>query len=381
MNRKHLNQIFEAYINKFQEMNSHPASEYYKWAAIQEFQEVFDLDAPDFYGMLKKAKQATRNVIDSFNQPFGGLVKFAEKEPETVRAMFRALYVEDGGDLIMRKQKIDTFLADCDKLLEKYSPGSYLYKNDLRSAMGYLFFHDPDHHYLYKATEATYLADCVEFFDDWGTMSHFKMDIWHRFCDELIEEIKAIPALVDTHRSRYVGRKRPMYPDNELHVLLFDIIYCAHTYGLYSGIDVVRITSSARKLYLENKKKAQELYATVKIAESDSALLADACSYFTDTINKNATVTHKMMGDLEVKKLEHEQHTGALIIHVRVKKNGDSKAFMLLSVIASGLVKIDVPDFEEKVSLYKPVMLRELFISQAFVTAKKNLQPYLDYLD
>lgn len=336
---------------------------------------------PDFCAMLKKAKQATRNVIDSFNQPFGGLVKFAEREPETVRSMFRALYVEDGGDLVVRKQKIDAFLTDCDKLLDKYFPGSYLYKNDLRSAMGYLFFHDPDHHYLYKATEATYLADCVEFFDDWGTMSHFKMDIWHRFCDELIKEIKATPEIIDTHRSRYVGRNRPMYPDNELHVLLFDIIYCAHAYGLYSGINVVKITSSARKLYLENKKKAQELYTAVEKAESDSALLAAAYGYFTDAINANAAVTHKMMGDLEVTKLEHEQRTGALMIHVRVKKSGENKVFQLLSVIASGFVKVDIPDFAEKVSLYKPVMLREISIPLNLVTANNNLLPYADYLD
>jgi hypothetical protein len=172
-----------------------------------------------------------------------------------------------------------------------------------------------------------------------------------------------------------------MHPDNELHVLLFDIIYCAHTYGLYSGINVVRITSSARKLYLENKKKAQELYAAVEKAQSDSALLDDAYRYFAEAINTNAAVTHKMMGDLEVTKLEHEQRTGALMIHVRVKKNGDSKAFMLLAVIAAGFVKIDVPDFEEKVALYKPVMLREFSIPQALVAANKNLQPYADYLD
>lgn len=381
MNRKHLNQIFEAYINKFQYMNEPPQIEYYKWAAIQEFQDVFDLEAPDFHAMLKKAKQATRNVIDSYNQPFGGLVKFAEEEPETVRSMFRALFVEDGGDLTIRKQKINAFLADCDKLLDKYSPGSFLYKNDLRSAMGYLFFHDPDHHYLYKATEATYLADCVEFYDDWGTMSHFKMEIWHRFCDELIKEINATPEIIETHKSRYIGRKRPMYPDTELHVLLFDIIYCAHTYGLYSGINVVKITSAARKLYLENKKKAQELYTAVENAESDSSLLSDAYKYFTDAINKSVAVTHKMMGDLEVLKLEHEPHTNALMIHVRIKKNGEIKAFQLLPTVANGFIKIDVPDLSEKVAQYKSVMLREIAIPQNLVTANSKLLPYAEYLD
>ena len=381
MNKKHLNQIFEAYISKFQYMNEPPQVEYYKWAAIQEFQEVFDLEAPDFHAMLKKAKLATSNVIDSYNQPFGGLVKFAEEEPETVRSMFRALFVEDGGDLTIRKQKINAFLADCDKLLDKYSPGSFLYKNDLRSAMGYLFFHDPDHHYLYKATEATYLADCVEFYDDWGTMSAFKMEIWHRFCDELIKEIKATPEIIETHRSRFENKKQPMHPDNELHVLLFDIIYCAHTYNLYSGINVVKITSAARKLYLENKAKAQALFAAVEKTEQNSTLLSDAYKYFTEAINNNAAVTHKMLGDLEVLKLEHEPRTNALMLHVRIKKNGDTKAFQLLPTVANGFIKIDIPDFAEKVAVFKPVMLREIAIPQDLVTANKNLLPYADYLD
>ncbi len=34
--------------------------------------------------------------------------------------------------------------------------------------MAYLFFHDPEHNYLYKATQAHEFADCVEFLDDWG---------------------------------------------------------------------------------------------------------------------------------------------------------------------------------------------------------------------
>ena len=172
--------------------------------------------------MLKEAKDATENLIDSYTQPFHGLYELAKREPETVRAMLTALLEDDGGDLVARQEKIDTFLAECDQLVESYFPGSHLYKNDQRSAMAYLFLNDPDNHYLYKATEAKYMADCVGFYDDWGTMSNFKLEVFHRFCDELIEEIKATPALMATHQSRFVDAKKPMHEDELLHVLVFD---------------------------------------------------------------------------------------------------------------------------------------------------------------
>jgi len=250
MNRKNLNQIFDAYIQHFAVLNDSHNNESYKWSAIVDFQKAFDLSvsADGFAGMLKEAKDATENLIDSYTQPFHGLYELAKREPETVRAMLTALLEDDGGDLVARQGKIDTFLSECDQLVENYFPGSHLYKNDQRSAMAYLFLNDPDSHYLYKATECKYLAECVGFYDDWGTMANFKIDVFYRFCDELIEEIKATPALIATHQSRFAAAKRPMFEDEMLHVLVFDIIYCAHTYNLYTGLSFDKVTSADRKL-------------------------------------------------------------------------------------------------------------------------------------
>ena len=375
MNRKSLNQIFSAYINKFQFMNEPPQSEGYKWYSIVQFQKVFDLDAPDFAAMLKKAKQVTYNIIDSYNQPFGGLVKLAEKEPEVVRGMFRALLKDDGGDLSVRQEKITAFLRECDALVNKYYPGSFLYKNDQRSAMAYLFFNDPDHHYLYKATEATYLSDCVGFYDDWGAMSAFKLDIYHRFCDELIAEIKATPELLATNDSRYENTTKTLYPDAELHILVFDIIYCAHTYNLYSGLPFEKVTTAERKLYQENKAKARELLAAVQKAEGDMVLLQDAQRYFNGLITSNIPVTHKAFGELEVVALNGEYLT------VRIKKNGEAKTFQPLPSIANGFLKIAADDFSEKVTQYKAVMLRERDIPSSLASAQKAMQLYTKYLD
>lgn len=377
MNRKNLNQIFDAYIQHFAVLNDSHNNESYKWSAIVDFQKAFDLSvsADGFAGMLKEAKDVTENLIDSYTQPFHGLYELAKREPETVRAMLTALLEDDGGDLVARQEKIDNFLAECDQLVESYFPGSHLYKNDQRSAMAYLFLNDPDNHYLYKATEAKYLADCVGFYDDWGTMSNFKLEVFHRFCDELIEEIKATPALMATHQSRFVDAKKPMHEDEFLHVLVFDIIYCAHTYNLYSGLSFDKVTSADRKLYQERKAKAQELAAALRKVEDEIVLLDEARTYFGKAITSGAAVTHKMFGPVVVESISDG------FVSLKIQKNGEIKKFGLLNCIAGGFVKIDVPDFDEMLAKFKPAMMSEYTLPQRLKSAQDALHPYEKYLN
>jgi len=377
MNQKNLNQIFDAYIQHFAVLNDSHNNESYKWSAIVDFQKAFDLSvsADGFAGMLKEAKDATENLIDSYTQPFHGLYELAKREPETVRAMLTALLEDDGGDLVARQDKIDTFLAECDQLVESYFPGSHLYKNDQRSAMAYLFLNDPDNHYLYKATEAKYLADCVGFYDDWGTMSNFKLEVFHRFCDELIEEIKATPALMATHQSRFVDAKKPMHEDELLHVLVFDIIYCAHTYNLYSGLSFDKVTSADRKLYQERKAKAQELAAALRKVEDEIVLLDEARTYFGKVITSGVAVTHKMFGPVVVESIADG------FVSLKIQKNGEIKKFGLLNCIAGGFVKIDAPDFDEMLAKFKPAMMSEYTLPQRLKSAQDALQPYEKYLN
>ena len=377
MNRKSLNQLFDAYIQHFETLNDSTNDESYKWGAIVDFQKAFDLTVSDdaLPGMLKEAKEATANLIDSYTQPFSGLVELAKREPEAVRSMLTALLEDDGGDLVARQEKIDTFLEECDRLIEEYFPGSHLYKNDQRSAMAYLFLNDPDTHYLYKATECKYLADCVGFYDDWGTMANFKIDIFHRFCDELIEEIKTTPALIATHQSRFAATKRPMFEDEMLHVLVFDLIYCAHTYNLYTGLSFDKVTSADRKLYQERKAKAEELAIALRKVEDEIVLLDEARTYFGKAITSGAAVTHKMFGPVDVEGIADG------FVSLKIQKNGEVKKFGLLNCIAGGFVKIDVPDFDEMLAKYKAAMMSEYNLPQRLTSAQAALQPYEKYLN
>jgi hypothetical protein len=106
-------------------VNDAEHEEYYKWQVCYVFHDLMDkaIAASDqeLSVALYKAKVATYNIIDSFTQPFYGLVKYAEEEPQTVRQMFRNLYTPDDGNLTVRMEKIASFFDKSDELLEKFA--------------------------------------------------------------------------------------------------------------------------------------------------------------------------------------------------------------------------------------------------------------------
>lgn len=234
MNKTRLGQLFSNYIEKFEYINNPDFNETYKWTVVEQYRESFNLDAPDLSAMLYEVWKISENLIDSANQqPFYALVTYAKEEPETVRNMYRELFADDGGDLALRQAKIYAFIQKSEELKAKYAPGSWRYTNDQRSVMAYLFFHDPEHNYLYKSTQAHEFADCVDFLDDWGSGANFKLDVYYRMCDELVASMKEFPKLIQTHMSRYEDTKEQLYEDTGLHVLAFDMIYSSQVYNLY----------------------------------------------------------------------------------------------------------------------------------------------------
>lgn len=379
MNIKNLNKVFEHYIEKFEWLNQKPEpDESYKWVAVQEFQNAFDLDVPEdeFATMLYNAWKASANLIDSNQQqPFYALVEYARREPERVRKMFERLYADDGGNLDIRQEKIKNFLEDADELLQKYFPTSHLYINSQRSVMALLWFYDPNTYYYYKATEAKYLADCVEFYDDWGTYTDFKLDVFYRFCDEIVEQMKKHPALKKTHESRFEKSKEPMHKDENLHILVVDITFCAKRYGLYDGISIKDSSAPAKRLYLERKAKAAELYEAVQAAEKNVILLDEARTIFAELVQSGVNISHKVFGTAEL--VEYANGYVTLLF----SNKGEQKKFGLLQSLVGGFIKIDTPDFTALIEKYRQAMRIEATAVHQYESAVKALEPYKEYLD
>ncbi len=380
MNQNHMKQIFKHYIERFEELNDKVHMEYYKWEIINEFHQKMDetLKAPSdkFAEELYKMKKLSANLIDNYTQPFHGLVRFAEKEPETVRDMFLMLYSDDNGDLAVRKQKIINFLKRSHALRDKYFPGSYLYKDDMHSVTGYLFLYDPDHNYIFKASHALAFADCIEFYDDWGSGESVKLDVYYRMCDQLVEAIKEDKELLLTDASRFskeLGHKE-MHPDIEKHILAFDLIYCCSTYGLFNGISFSRPKTKERQLIQERKEKALRLSDTLIEARKELELLEAAIDYVNSVFEKNKNIIHKKFGTGIIK---DNDGTSITVMFA----NGDTKRLGTLVAVANDIISIDETEYKEKMHNYKILLKKEKSIRTSVIYAERELEPYIEYLE
>ena len=383
MNKNQMHQIFAHYIDNFELLNDKEHEEYYKWQICAQFKDLMDealeADPEDFADALYKVKECSVNIIDSYTQPFYGLVEFARREPETVQQMFMDLYADDGGDVHVQMELIKNFFDQCNELLEKYFPDSYLYKQNSHSVSSYLFLYDPDHHYMYKATQSQVMADCIEFYDDWGTGDNIKLDIYYRMCDEIIAEMKQCPELINTNKSRYDGnlnfKPGKLHEDTEPHILLFDIIYCSHVYNLFDGITFARPKSKEKQLIIEQKNKAKTLLAAYDAAKAEADELEEAFSYIVSAIKEAGTVTHRVYGESEVLSVDSRY------LKLKVLKTGEEKQLGLSVVIANGIVSVATDDFKEKREQYLPLIKKADSIPRALDYASRALEPYEEYLN
>ena len=99
--------LLNKYVEKFEYINNKDNREYYKWELAQAFQKL-DLDSGDFVSQLKWLLKKSSNLIDSSTYPFYAIIKYAEKEPETVRKMFKELFAPTS-DLTEKTSRIYAF--------------------------------------------------------------------------------------------------------------------------------------------------------------------------------------------------------------------------------------------------------------------------------
>lgn len=375
MNKTNLQVILKKYIDNFEILNNSENDETYKWEIAQKFQE-FDVDADDFAEMLSRMWKISDNLIDSSQQlPFYALVDYARKEPETVREMFRRLYADENLDPESKQKVMIEFIEASEELRKKYYPDSRLYVNNLRSVMMYLFLRYPNSNFGYKASQAKSFADCIEFYDDWGSMTDFRLDVFTRMCEQLIEEIKANKALMETHKSRFDNTDRNLHPDTNLHILVDDIIYCSQVYNFYGDMTFDPINAQSRKLHFERVAKAKELAEAVEKAKQAVDMLKEAKEYVAIVLAKGAVVKHRAFGEGTV-----EDCIGS-IMSVFFPKVNETKKLGLTVAIGNGLLTLESEEATAKIKGYIPILTKEQDIPKNLARATEELQPYLEYLD
>ncbi len=377
MNQTNLNRIFQHYIDRFEWLNSGGRDEYYKWQVCHEFprlmKKALESSDDEFCRNLYEVKKATFNIIDSYTQPFYGLVDFAKDEPGKVKQILKDLYADDGGDLKIQMQKIADFMARCGEL----SKDSYLYKQNSHSVSALLFLNDPEHHYMYKATQSKAFADCVEFYDDWGTGDNIDLEVYYRMCDELISKIKECKELLDVDAARFDGRidisGGELHTDQEKHILAFDIIYCSTVYDLYDGITYTKRNMKAKQEYLTNKAKAETLKQEYEKAKADMEVLLEVKEQLIGLVEVGDEIKHVRNGIGVVKRWDGNRITLAF--------PEKEAMFGFMTLVANNLISVDKPEFSEMVAKYRDIIKDHERIPQRLDHAVKALKPFEEYLD
>ena len=196
----------------------HWAKEKYKWEAVKQFQDNWDVKAEDFAEMLARSLSRTGNLLASTNNfPAKMITGFARTAPEEVRAMFINLF-DESGEIY---ERISAFKTRSSVLLEKYGNGAgqhYQYENAVST---YLWLRYPDRYYIYKFNEIKAVASELE--SNYRFKKGAYADNIRNFCklyDEICNELKQDTELVNLLRYWLTDT---CYPDPALKTLTFDV--------------------------------------------------------------------------------------------------------------------------------------------------------------
>lgn len=332
MNKKNIKDIIENYIRNLDFINDDVNKEYTKWISVKYFRDNFDIDAPDFAEMFKKAiKEATWLIDNSRVCPSNGIVKLASNPEltETIRDLFKMLYDDDGGDLKARQSRINKFVTEINNLLDEYESGKWKFKQEFRNALCYLTLMFPADNYFYKYTQAKRFSECIEYGQEIGSGSYFDLGAYYSMCDLLVEQIKNTPELIVEFNKRL---KDSMETEDDYHILAFDIIYCAVVYDLYMGIVInkqKKLTEAEKETILKRQGYNEQLMEYRRKFYS----LEDDMSEISEINIVGIKINHKKYGEGRV--VSQDKST------VEISFNDVTKEFQFPTAFTKGLVSLN----------------------------------------
>jgi hypothetical protein len=157
MNIELVKSYIELYKRNFESVHN---QEIYKWNAIKQFQDNFDLNAKDFYSNVELSLSKSDNLLDSnLYFPKRMLLENIEESPEQIREMFQLLYDEDFDVL----ERVENFRNDFAKLSNKVFPEKKNHYQDHRAIIVYLTLRYPERYFFYKFGMFQKFAERIDF--------------------------------------------------------------------------------------------------------------------------------------------------------------------------------------------------------------------------
>lgn len=200
--------------------------EKFKWVAVKNFQDHWDVRAEDFAGMLEKALAETYELLSASHfYPRSMILRFARDYPEKTRAMFINLYDEDQDPI----DRILKFVWDADLFDEYYEDRDWrLHYQTVNSVSTYLWLRFPDKYYIYKFAEFNEAARLLQnTYTPKSGKNEVNFKEHNKFCEEIrillredAELIKMFTAAID----------HDCYPDPQSFTLAIDFVYYTKNY-------------------------------------------------------------------------------------------------------------------------------------------------------
>lgn len=226
IDRKKFDNLVKAYQNYFtnhkgKNGESYWEGEEFKWRGIKTFQDNWDLDAQNLSDMIKHSLYGVSHMMVSQARfPEGMIEDFAEREPETVRAMFKNLF-DENKDIV---ERIHSFKQKSADLLERVGNGAKNHFQDERTIALYLWLRYPDKYYVYQYTQARNLSIALGS-DHRIIKGRLDSNIreWLALYNEVTELMKQKPEVRSWETQ---GMTAEHYPDPEYRMLATDLAYC-----------------------------------------------------------------------------------------------------------------------------------------------------------
>ena len=214
--------LFQKYLVQYKKdlTTGHWDAESYKWKAVKQFQENWDIGSQDFKDMLERSLEASSNLLTSYNHyPKNMLLEFATEVPEETRALFVSLFDESRDYL----DRIEAFNLGSEVLRKTYRPTAKNHYQNENVITTYLWLRYPDKYYVYKYTVAK--AAFEQLGNNRSIIKGRRGDNlrFHLgFYNEICERLKKDDELIDLFNSQLTP---DYYPDPQLRTLTADFCY------------------------------------------------------------------------------------------------------------------------------------------------------------
>lgn len=222
--------VLVSILDQYEErMSLQRSDEVYKWEALKQFQDCWNVDADDFHAMLCESLSKTGNLLTSGMYYARGMIEIlAESNPEAVCASFRML-LDSNAPL---GQRMERFTAEMDEQLDvlnaiRIARGERVAKNhyqDLHAMSVYLALAQNNEHYIYKARLYEGFAALVG--AEYSKGKYGKVEAFERLCDDVLDYLLM-------KRKDLVRKSDSLLPmdlreaDSSHHMLVQDIVFFA----------------------------------------------------------------------------------------------------------------------------------------------------------